>query len=165
LKPPTGPEIVAEFAARGIRLGAEGGKIRVTAPPGRMTPDLRDLLKGNKGPLLAALTGRPVPTATEGVCWHPTGGVALCDPERPARLAVWRYARRLGFPRVPRADWVSFTTTAPIIEVLEVLMALEGEGTQKAEEAACETGCAGPRAEPRDSFGFAGSDGEGCSDE
>src|SRR4051812_11206799 len=97
-RPPTGPEIIARMQAHGVTLAAEGGRLRVSAPAGRMTPELRSLLTGNMPTLMAALTGQPVPSGVGGIVWDPKGGVRLTDPGYFTRLAVWNLAKRCGFP-------------------------------------------------------------------
>ena len=57
----TGTEIIKWMAARGVRLWAEGGKLRISATPGTVTPKVRERLGGNKGAIMAALTGQPQP--------------------------------------------------------------------------------------------------------
>ena len=47
--------IVAELAARDIQLQVEDGKLRVNAPRGAVTPELRDLLAARKEDLIALL--------------------------------------------------------------------------------------------------------------
>jgi len=48
----TAAEFVAELQARGIRVWAEGERLRYDAPAGGLTPDLRDQLRARKAALL-----------------------------------------------------------------------------------------------------------------
>jgi hypothetical protein len=47
--------LLSDLRARGVRLEPQGDKLRVVAPKGVLTPDLRATLAEHKGELLAAL--------------------------------------------------------------------------------------------------------------
>jgi hypothetical protein len=47
--------LLAELAARGIALTAHGDTVHVKAPPGALTPELRDQVKAHKPELMLAL--------------------------------------------------------------------------------------------------------------
>src|SRR4051812_23962183 len=51
--------IVAELAARNIKLQVEDGRLRVNAPRGALTPELRDVLSARKDDLIALLRQGP----------------------------------------------------------------------------------------------------------
>jgi hypothetical protein len=48
--------LLAELAARGIALTAHGDTLHVKAPPGALTPGLRDQIKAHKPELMEALS-------------------------------------------------------------------------------------------------------------
>lgn len=68
-------------AMEGIRVIAEGGSLRLSAPPGVLTPDIVAFIKSHKPALLALLTRRPVRSHVPGIVWDPRGGVRLELPE------------------------------------------------------------------------------------
>ncbi|MFP5265566.1 MAG: hypothetical protein ACLGJB_27065 [Blastocatellia bacterium] len=56
-------ELIAELRGRGVVLEASGERLRVDAPKGAVTPDLRAALEAHKTKILEALTsagGRPL---------------------------------------------------------------------------------------------------------
>ena len=59
----TGPELVADLCARGVRLTAHGGRLLYDAPVGAMTPELAGQVKAHKADLLAVLADVPEPPA------------------------------------------------------------------------------------------------------
>jgi hypothetical protein len=50
-------QLLAGLQARGVRLRAEGGRLKVEAPKGALTPADRQALAERKADLLAALSG------------------------------------------------------------------------------------------------------------
>jgi hypothetical protein len=49
-------ELLDTLSASGVRLWAEGGKLKLDAPRGAVTPELKERLAAHKPALLAALT-------------------------------------------------------------------------------------------------------------
>jgi hypothetical protein len=56
-------ELLDSLTASGVRLWAEGGKLKLDAPRGVVTPELKDRLAAHKPELLAALTADACPTS------------------------------------------------------------------------------------------------------
>lgn len=54
----TAPDLLAELTAAGIRIDAHGDRLHVDAPPGTMTPELRQRLLAHKADLLAVIEVR-----------------------------------------------------------------------------------------------------------
>jgi hypothetical protein len=52
-------EVLQEVTRRGIILQAHGSRLRVNAPKGALTPELRDALAAHKGALLPLLNDAP----------------------------------------------------------------------------------------------------------
>jgi amino acid adenylation domain-containing protein len=64
--------IVAELATRDIQLHVEDGRLRVNAPRGALTPELRDILAARKDDLVALLRdARPAAAASASIPRHP----------------------------------------------------------------------------------------------
>ncbi len=53
----TAENLIRDLAGRGVRLTAHGDRLRVEAPAGTLTPELREMLAGAKPAILAALAG------------------------------------------------------------------------------------------------------------
>ena len=51
--------LLAELEKYGIKLSAEGDKIRFTAPAGALTPELRSRLAAGKAEIIAYLRSAP----------------------------------------------------------------------------------------------------------
>jgi ribosomal protein L40E len=54
--------LLSDLRARGVHLEPQGDRLRVVAPRGVLTADLRAVLAEHKGDLLAALQGQCSPT-------------------------------------------------------------------------------------------------------
>ena len=54
--------LLAELTARGVTVAAHGDKLRIDAPAGAITPELRERLAEHKAALLAHLAGDAEPT-------------------------------------------------------------------------------------------------------
>jgi hypothetical protein len=63
-------ELLDTLTASGVRVWAEGGKLKLDAPRGVVTPELKDRLTAHKPELLAALTA-DAPEACEGLGLKP----------------------------------------------------------------------------------------------
>ncbi len=72
--------LLERYAALGIRLSADNGRLAIDAPAGTLTPGLADELRRNKPALLAALT---VPEPAPG----PPMDSAPIGPGRPVATA------------------------------------------------------------------------------
>ena len=120
----TGPEIVAWMRGRGVRVWAEDGKLRLSAPPGVVTAKMRERLTGSKGAIMAALTGEPQPTDTPGIVYDPAGGVRFANPPDLRGLLADR-GEAMGWPVVGEARWLLFCGTAPLGQVADTLLFLD----------------------------------------
>jgi hypothetical protein len=58
-------ELLAELRARGATVTTVAGRLRVEAPKGALTPDLRTALEARRGDLLKALGGGPAPAVEQ----------------------------------------------------------------------------------------------------
>ncbi|QRK08315.1 amino acid adenylation domain-containing protein [Archangium violaceum] len=66
-------QFLAELSARGIKLRAEGAQLRISAPKGALTPELRDELARRKAEMLALL-GRGGDAGAQGLSPVPREG-------------------------------------------------------------------------------------------
>lgn len=66
-------------AMEGIKVTAEGDNLKLSAPPGVLTPEIVAFIASHKSALLALLTRKPVPSHVPGIVWDPRGGVRLAD--------------------------------------------------------------------------------------
>lgn len=48
-------QILSQIASQGIRLSAEGEQLKISAPKGTLTPEIRELISQNKAELLQLL--------------------------------------------------------------------------------------------------------------
>jgi len=89
-------ELLADLKRRGVILEAIGDRLRVDAPAGMLTPELRQALVVHKAELLELLApaGNPAPTVT--------GDSASAEPASPAGMspldALRPYLGRWLFP-------------------------------------------------------------------
>jgi hypothetical protein len=65
---------LAELRGRGVEVSGDGDRLRCSAPPGVLTPELRDQLQQRKGEILAFLRARA------------DGDTAFCIQFAPATL-------------------------------------------------------------------------------
>jgi hypothetical protein len=72
--------ILRAAAAEGIRIRVDAGDLRLTAPPGLLTPEVVAFITSHKSALLALLTRKSVPSHVPGIVWDPRGGVRVADP-------------------------------------------------------------------------------------
>ena len=97
-------ELMDRLALMGVTLAAEGGRLKVTAPLGAVSPSLRAEMKQAKPALLAHVsgagpTGSPAgsPLATAGTGGSPEGiglsGVAVVGIIAVVILMVWLASR------------------------------------------------------------------------
>jgi amino acid adenylation domain-containing protein len=78
-------ELLDELAGRGVRLALQGEDLRVSAPKGTVTPELRDRLAGRKADLVAHLRARAAADGPIEVL--PRDGRAF--PLAPNQQALW----------------------------------------------------------------------------
>ncbi|KDB53387.1 hypothetical protein X805_09720 [Sphaerotilus natans subsp. natans DSM 6575] len=81
-------DLVADLAARDIRLSLEGEALRVNGPAGRLPPELIARLRAHKPGLIEFLRRHAAPAAT---------GLAIVAPPRPPRLPLSWSQQRLWF--------------------------------------------------------------------
>lgn len=132
----TSAALIAVLAGRGIRLSANGDKLRVEGPADLLTGDVYAVLVKRKPELMAVLTGKPAPSSIPGIVWDSRGGVRVADPP-DLRTACMDAARRRGFPRIApklrpsdsvgpgEAAWAAFAAGALLGDVAEAGPTLE----------------------------------------
>ncbi|MFH0809361.1 MAG: hypothetical protein V2A77_02650 [Pseudomonadota bacterium] len=88
--------LVTDLQARGVRLSAVNGRLRVEAPKGLLTPEVKQALAERKGEVLAYLTAWPGPcyACGETAWWLGTDtGVIVCGRCHPPmfthHVAAW----------------------------------------------------------------------------
>ncbi len=81
-------ELIEDLKQRGVRLTALGSRLRVRAPAGSVTPQLREALTANKPALLEMLTG----PSTESSEFHYSSDALsfgdVCEGWTPASWAM-----------------------------------------------------------------------------
>ncbi len=112
-----------------------------------LTPEVLGVITTFKAPILAAVGGRPVPSAEPGVVWDPRGGVRCAEPTDLRSLALSRAAALpRPFPRMDlaisgagvesgRKGWWAFCGTAPLDAVAEALLVMDDPHEAEAAEA------------------------------
>src|SRR4051794_9981733 len=95
--------LIVELKERGIELVVRDGRLRARAQESLLTPKMRQVIADHGGPLLAVITGKPVPSNVPGIVWDPGGGVRTegCD----LRALITKQAALLPrpFPRITLA--------------------------------------------------------------
>ncbi len=144
--------LIERLRSGGVELVVRDGKLRARAAEAVLTPGVRGLIADHRAQLLAALTGRPVPSSVPGIVWDPRGGVRTARVPDLKALAL-RLAGTLPrpFPRMSfelsdvgiepgRQAWSSFCRTATNNVLAEVLMVLDDPDAAEAAEvrAICE---------------------------
>jgi hypothetical protein len=79
--------LLADLTARGVLIEAHGDKLRIEAPPGVLTADLRQALAARKAAILAHLAGDAHPTPPPEIMRIPLD--TACPP------GAWAAARGL----------------------------------------------------------------------
>jgi hypothetical protein len=94
----TAPELLAALTALGATVRAVDDRLRIEAPAGTLTPELRTALTERK-PDLLALLGEPLVTRA-----HLCAGCSRFFFPEPARLCYWCRKRRSEAPIGPPCD-------------------------------------------------------------
>src|SRR4051812_46332922 len=82
--------LIADLKALGIELLVRNGTLRARGPEAVLTPEVRQVIKAHRDPILAVVTGRSVPSSEPGIVWDPRGGVGLQEPTDLRSLALAR---------------------------------------------------------------------------
>jgi hypothetical protein len=87
-------EILAFASNHDIRLSVNGGRLRVDAPPGLLTDDLREEMVANKAAIISELSVaenlRESFEERAAIAEH-DAGLSRTDVEQMARRIAWRY--------------------------------------------------------------------------
>jgi hypothetical protein len=130
----TPAQTIAEFRSRGIILLANGGRLRIKAPPGVVSDQLRDWLSAHKADLLRHLSAPPLPELSKedresledaieerAAIREHDGGETREVAEAAARFAQRVYRYRLA--NKPNA-WLTLTLICPGCDLGEARHAL-----------------------------------------
>ncbi len=104
-------ELLAELQARGAKISANGDKLKIIAPPGTVTPELRELLAANKPEIMAAL---PTPLQQEALAYLEQNkaakyGIATSNEPDCVLVAVAIRDAAVCTLRIPADRWNPFT--------------------------------------------------------
>jgi len=130
----TASELLADLRARGVVVEARGDRLRLDAPAGVLTDELRDVVRAHKPRLLALLA--PPPARPVGAPVWPFDEQGCCTSPTPCRVVeVWTHrgepwartdqpfnypARRL---RIAGGDQPAPEVFAPVTSAVDAEMA------------------------------------------
>lgn len=132
-----GKTFIDSLSSRGVRLTANGDRLRVKGPRDLITDELTTAVAGRKGELMAILCGHDFPSSIEGISWTPRGGVVLDKDRRPdlrsmcatvISSAGYPSATFQGQPLFDEPSWAGWIGTACINHVAAVALHFDGLG-------------------------------------
>jgi hypothetical protein len=138
--------LIADLKALGIELVLRNGTLRARGPEAVLTPEIQQVIRSYRGPILAAVTGRSTPSCEPGIVWDPRGGVRV---ERVPDLRGMALTSAGSLPRpFPRMDfeltdhdvepgrqqWWAFCGTSPLTAVAEALLVMDDPDETEAAE-------------------------------
>ena len=100
--------LLDDLQARGVRISANGDRLRIIAPPGTVTPELREQLAANKPQLIDALLQREALTYLEQ---NHTAKYGIATQPGPDAVMVAVAIREAAVCtlRIPADRWNEFT--------------------------------------------------------
>jgi len=78
-------ELLTDLQSRGVTITAEGDRLKIKAPKGTITPELRERLTASKSDIIAALQ-MPSRPELEAICRRACADFPDVEPERLRRF-------------------------------------------------------------------------------